>query len=171
MTGVTVREAAPSDLPAVHALYRDLHDGDDPADPSARAAAERALAAHPGAHLFLAEADGEPVATCVLFVLPNLSPAARPFGLVENTVTLRDRRNRGHATALLVHVLTFAWEVDCYKVMLLRAARTRASTGSTRRPASGRASRRGTWPTPRTVLPDPAPRSARAGAGPLPRRP
>jgi GNAT superfamily N-acetyltransferase len=119
MTGVTVREAAPSDLPAVHALYRDLHDGDDPADPSARAAAERALAAHPGAHLFLAEADDEPVATCVLFVLPNLSRGARPFGLVENVVTRRDRRNRGYATALLVHVLTFAREVDCYKVMLL----------------------------------------------------
>ena len=119
MTGVTVREAAPSDLPAVHALYRDLHDGDDPADPSARAAAERALAAHPGAHLFLAEADDEPVATCVLFVLPTLSRGARPFGLVENVVTRRDRRNRGYATALLVHVLTFAREVDCYKVMLL----------------------------------------------------
>ena len=119
MTGVTVREAAPSDLPAIHALYRDLHDGDDPADPSARAAAERALAAHPGAHLFLAEADDEPVATCVLFVLPNLSRGARPFGLVENVVTRRDRRNRGYATALLVHVLTFAREVDCYKVMLL----------------------------------------------------
>ncbi len=119
MTGVTVREAAPSDLPAIHALYRDLHDGDDPADPSALAAAERALAAHPGAHLFLAEADGEPVATCVLFVLPNLSRGARPFGLVENMVTRRDRRKRGYATALLVHVLIFAWEVDCYKVMLL----------------------------------------------------
>lgn len=119
MTGVTVREAAPSDLPAIHALYRDLHDGDDPADPSALAAAERALAAHPGAHLFLAEADGEPVATCVLFVLPNLSRGARPFGLVENVVTRRDRRNRGYATALVGRVLALAWEADCYKVMLL----------------------------------------------------
>ena len=119
MTGVTVREVAPSDPPAVHALYADLHDGDEPADPAARAAAERALAAHPGAHLFLAEADGEPVASCVLFVLPNLSRGARPFGLVENVVTRRDRRNRGHATALLGHALAFAWAAGCYKVMLL----------------------------------------------------
>lgn len=119
MTGVTVREALSSDLPAIHALYRDLNDGDVPADPAARAAAERALAAHPGAHLFLADADGEPVSSCVLFVLPNLSRGARPFGLVENVVTRRDRRNRGYATALLGRVLAFAWEADCYKVMLL----------------------------------------------------
>ena len=119
MTGVTVREALPSDLPAIHALYRDLHDGDEPADPAARSAAERALAAHPGAHLFLAEADGEPVSSCVLFVLPNLSRGARPFGLVENVVTRRDRRDRGYATALLGHVLAFAWEANCYEVMLL----------------------------------------------------
>lgn len=119
MTGVTVREVAPSDLPVVHALYRDLHDGDEPADPAARAAAGRALAAHPGTHLFLAEADGEPVSSCVLFVLPNLSRGARPFGLVENVVTRRDRRNRGYATALLEGVLAVAWEAGCYKVMLL----------------------------------------------------
>ncbi len=119
MIGVKVREALPSDLPAIHALYSDLHDGDEPADPAARAAAERVLAAHPGAHLFLAWADGEPVASCVLFVLPNLSRGARPFGLVENVVTRRDRRNRGYATALLGHVLAFAWAAGCYKVMLL----------------------------------------------------
>lgn len=119
MTGVTVREARFDDLPAIHALYADLHDGDEPAEPVARAAAERALAAYPGAHLFLAEADGEPVSSCVLFVLPNLSRGARPFGLVENVVTRRDCRNRGHAMALLGRVLAFAWEAGCYKVMLL----------------------------------------------------
>jgi GNAT superfamily N-acetyltransferase len=126
MTGVTVREDLPSDLPAVHSLYRDLHDGDEPADPVARAAAERALAAHPGAHLFLAEVDGEPVSSCVLFVLPNLSRGARPFGLVENVVTRRDSRNRGYATALLGRVLAVAWAVGCYKVMLLTGREDRA---------------------------------------------
>jgi GNAT superfamily N-acetyltransferase len=119
MTGVTVREARPSDLDVVYALYGDLHDGADPADPAALAAAERAFVAHPGAHLFLAEVDGEPVSSCVLFVLPNLSRGARPFGLIENVVTRRDRRSRGYATALLGRILAFAWEADCYKVMLL----------------------------------------------------
>jgi len=119
MTGVTVREASEDDFVAVYALYRDLHDGDEPADPSALAAAREALAAKPSAHLFVAEADGEPVSSCVLFVLPNLSRGARPFGLVENVVTRRDSRNRGHATAVLGHALAVAWDASCYKVMLL----------------------------------------------------
>ncbi len=119
MSGVTVREAPPSGLDAVYALYRDLHDGDEPTDPTALAAARLALSANPGAHLFVAEADGELVSSCVLFVLPNLSRGARPFGLVENVVTRRDRRKRGFATAVLGHVLAFAWEEGCYKVMLL----------------------------------------------------
>ncbi|MEN6517964.1 MAG: GNAT family N-acetyltransferase [Methanospirillum sp.] len=118
MSGVTVREAPPSGLDAVYALYGDLHD-DEPTDPAALAAAREALSASPGAHLFVAEADGELVSSCVLFVLPNLSRGARPFGLVENVVTRRDRRNRGYATAVLGHALAFAWEEGCYKVMLL----------------------------------------------------
>jgi ribosomal protein S18 acetylase RimI-like enzyme len=119
MAGVIVREASASDLGAVYALYGDLHDGDGLADPAARAAAKEALSANPGAHLFVAEADGELVSSCVLFVLPNLSRGARPFGLIENVGARRDRRNRGHATAPLGHVLAFAWEAGCDKVMLV----------------------------------------------------
>ena len=119
MTGVTVREASSSELDAVYALYRDLHDGDETADPAALAAAKRALAASPCSRLFVADAGGELVSSCVLFVLPNLSRGARPFGLLENVVTRRDCRNRGFGTALLRHALACAWAADCYKVMLL----------------------------------------------------
>jgi GNAT superfamily N-acetyltransferase len=119
MTGATVREASAFDLDAVYALYIDLHDEDEPIDPTVLAAAKQALSTHPGAHLFVAEADGVPVSSCVLFVLPNLSRGARPFGLVENVVTRRDSRNRGYATAVLDHALAFAWGTGCYKVMLL----------------------------------------------------
>ena len=118
MTGVTVREASASDLDAVYGLYTDLHDGDEPADPTALVAARQALSTHPGAHLFVAETDGDPVSFCVLFLLPNLSRGARPFGLVENVVTRSDRRNRGYPTSVLGHALAFAWEAGCYKVML-----------------------------------------------------
>jgi GNAT superfamily N-acetyltransferase len=119
MSGPTVREASADDLEAVGSLYRDLHDGGELADPAALAAAGRALASYPGARLLVAEENGEPVSSCVLFVLPNLSRGARPFGLVENVVTRHDRRNRGFATAVLEHALKVAWEADCYKVMLL----------------------------------------------------
>lgn len=119
MSGLTIREASADEIEAVRSLYRDLYDGDELSDPAALAAAGRALAACPGAHLLVAEENGEPVSSCVLFVLPNLSRGARPFGLVENVVTRRDRRHRGFATAVLEHALAVAWGADCYKVMLL----------------------------------------------------
>ena len=97
MTGVAVREASLSDLDAVYALYGDLHDGDGTADPVTLDAAARSLAANQCARrLFVAEANSRIVSSCVLFVLPNLSRGARPFGLVENVVTRRDCRNRGY---------------------------------------------------------------------------
>lgn len=119
MPVVTVREATLDDLDAIQALYHDLHDGGEPADPAARASAREAVVTHPGVHLYLAEAEGDAVASCVLFVLPNLSRGARPFGLVENVVTRRDARNRGYATVLLDHALGRAWAAGCYKVMLM----------------------------------------------------
>jgi hypothetical protein len=66
----------------------------------------------------VAETHGDPVSSCVLFVLPNLSQGTRPFGLIENVVTWRDGRNRGRVTVLLDHALAPAWRAGCYKVLL-----------------------------------------------------
>lgn len=119
MKGMIVREASVRDLASILALYHDLHEDDAAAEPAALRAAEQALLAYPGAHVFVAVADGEPVSSCALFVLPNLSRGARPFGLVENVVTRRACRNRGLGTAVLRYALEYAWGAGCYKVMLL----------------------------------------------------
>ena len=119
MTGVRVREAEAGDLEALLGLYAEMHAGDGPAEPAALASAWAALLAHPGAHVLLLEADGVPASSCVLFVHPNLSRGARPFGLVENVVTRADCRRRGYAERLLARALALAWEEGCYKVMLL----------------------------------------------------
>ncbi|KAF5055490.1 hypothetical protein DSECCO2_377140 [anaerobic digester metagenome] len=119
MTGIVVREAKASDLEPLLVLYRDLHDRDGPAEPGAYEAAWCALLVHPGVHVLLLEAGGRVASSCVLFVHPNLSRGARPFGLVENVVTRADCRRRGYAGRLLDHALALAWERGCYKVMLL----------------------------------------------------
>jgi len=59
------------------------------------------------------------VSTCTLAIIPNLTRGARPYGLVENVVTLPDYRRRGIGTLVLQHALRIAWEQNCYKVMLL----------------------------------------------------
>lgn len=56
---------------------------------------------------------------CVLIIIPNLTRGARPYGFIENVVTHREFRNRGYGTTLLGHVLNYAWQQNCYKVMLL----------------------------------------------------
>ncbi len=119
MNSVTVREVVAGDLAAILVLSLDMHDVDEPADEGELAAAWAALLAQPAAHPFLAEVDGVPVSSCVLFVHPNLTRGARPYGLIESVVTRRDRRNCGYGTALLRHALAFAWDAGCYKVMLL----------------------------------------------------
>ncbi len=115
---VVLREAEASDLEALLDLYREMHD-DEPADPPVLDAAWTALLAHPGAHPFLLEVGGRITSSCVLFIHPNLSRGARPFGLIENVVTRTDCRRRGYATRLLDLVLALAWGRGCYKVMLL----------------------------------------------------
>lgn len=73
----------------------------------------------PRMHFFILLIDANPVSTCVLDIIPNLTRGARPYGLVENVVTHRDFRNLGYGTALLGHALDVAWKAGCYKVMLL----------------------------------------------------
>jgi GNAT superfamily N-acetyltransferase len=73
----------------------------------------------PRSCLFLLEVDSLPVSSCVLSVIPNLTRGARPYGIIENVVTRKEFRNKGYAGAFLSHVLSYAWENGCYKVMLL----------------------------------------------------
>jgi len=114
-----IREAAREDLAAVLSLYAHLHDADEKVDDHALQAASRDVLADPRTHLFILEYEGVPVATCVLHIHSNLTRGARPYGLIENVVTHREYRNRGFGTTLLTHAPGYAWERNCYKVMLL----------------------------------------------------
>ena len=115
-----IRKARRGDLDALLALYEHLNPDDLPLPSREQVEAiwQRMLDSDM-THCFGVEADGRLVATCVLTIIPNLTRGARPYGLVENVVTHAQHRRRGHGKALLEHVLTFAWQEGCYKVMLL----------------------------------------------------
>lgn len=57
----------------------------------------------------------------MLTIIPNLTRACRPFGVIENVVTPSAYRGqgRGWGRALLQHALAHAWQARCYKVMLM----------------------------------------------------
>jgi len=119
-----IRPAGPADLPAVTELYRHL-DPEDPLPPAGEAgSAWRGVLEHPGLTVLVGEApSGGLVASCTLVVIPNLTRACRPYGLIENVVTHADHRRRGHGRALLHAAVAAAWKAGCYKVMLMTGSK------------------------------------------------
>ncbi len=108
------------ELDALLDLYRHLHESDaPPPDRKTLLRVWKDLTADPKITCLVAEEGGALVASCILVVVPNLTRGARPYGLIENVVTRRERRGKGTGTALLRHALGLAWAQDCYKVMLL----------------------------------------------------
>ncbi|POG25293.1 GNAT family N-acetyltransferase [Aeromonas bestiarum] len=82
-------------------------------------AALAALLAQSHVRLIVAEVEGQLAATCQLGVIPTLTNGGRPFGIIEHVITAARFRRQGLSHRLLERTLALAWELDCYKVMLL----------------------------------------------------
>jgi GNAT superfamily N-acetyltransferase len=120
---IIVRRATEADLAALLDLYEHLHPEDSPLPPQAQLDnLWKEINANPLLHYFVVEFDGKLVSSCNLAVVPNLTRGARPYGVIENVVTHPDYRRLGFAQAVLEYALDSAWELDCYKVMLLSSA-------------------------------------------------
>ena len=122
-TPLIIRPAARSDLPQLLSLYTHL----DPADrvPSLDVAERRfeELRRYQGSATLVAVAEHAIVASCTLVVVPNLTRGGRPYGLIENVVTHAAFRGRGFGKRLLQAAVAAAWQVDCYKVMLMTGSK------------------------------------------------
>jgi GNAT superfamily N-acetyltransferase len=117
---MNIREIRTNELQSLLSLYKHLHERDDP--PPSAAAAETVWAealANPRIRYFGGFASSSLVSTCTLTVIPNLTRACRPYGVIENVVTHAAHRGRGWGKAVLAYALAEAWRQDCYKVMLL----------------------------------------------------
>lgn len=108
-----------SALPALLALYQHLHLSDEPlpAPDVVNAVWQEALA-NPRCRYFGGFAGEELVASCTIMVIPNLTRACKPYGVIENVVTHAAHRQKGWGKAILDHALQFAWSQHCYKVLL-----------------------------------------------------
>jgi len=120
---LTIRPALPADLPQLLALYRHLDPQDE--SPSLDLAAERLteLQAVRGSAVLIGLTENSVVASCTLVVIPNLTRAGRPYGLIENVVTDAAFRGRGYGKQMLEAAVTAAWQADCYKVMLMTGSK------------------------------------------------
>ena len=117
---MVIRECREEDLAGLLSLYAELRPNDPVLAPSvAREALLRRLLAAPGVRLLVAEVEGQLAATCQLGVIPTLTNGGRPFAIIEHVVTASAFRRQGLSQRVLAQALTLAWELDCYKVMLL----------------------------------------------------
>lgn len=71
----------------------------------------------------MAEDGGEPVSTCTVAVIPNLTHGGKPYALVENVVTGAAHRGRGLASACLGEAEALARAAGFCKIMLMTGSR------------------------------------------------
>ena len=116
---MNIREIEIDDLQDLLDLYRDLHEGETPVSAEEAEPVWRDIQFNPDI-LYFGVYDGDTLlASCNITIIPNLTRGCRPYALIENVVTRRDVRRRGHGTAVLGHALRYAWSKNCYKVMLM----------------------------------------------------
>jgi GNAT superfamily N-acetyltransferase len=125
---VNVRELQLHDLQLLLRLYAHLHDHDDPPPSAAIAEAVWSEAlANPRIKYIGGFFSDSLVSSCTLTVIPNLTRACRPYGVIENVVTHAAHRGQGWGKAILDRALREAWQQDCYKVMLLTGRKDEAT--------------------------------------------
>jgi len=59
------------------------------------------------------------VSSCTISVIPNLTRSCRPYAVIENVVTHKQYRKRGLGKTVLDKAISFGWENNCYKIMLM----------------------------------------------------
>lgn len=117
-----LRLATLDDLAQVVQLYRHLIPEEEPCDLRIAQASFAQLTQWPGSRIIVAERDGALLASCTLVVIPNLTRGGKPYGLIENVVTHADARRTGLGRQVLHFATEQAWDLGCYKVMLLTGA-------------------------------------------------
>jgi GNAT superfamily N-acetyltransferase len=118
-----VRMAKQQGFEGILALYRQLNPDDPVIDDGRDTRVFAEILDSGNFHLFVAEAQGRIVATCYLNLIPNLTRNAAPYAIIENVVTDKDHRNQGIGKTIVQCALAYAWEADCYKVMLQTGSR------------------------------------------------
>jgi len=114
-----IREIKESELNELLNLYSHLHSSDEPVpEIEVINAVWQEVQANPNLDYFGLYVDGKLVSSCTISITPNLTRGCRPYGVIENVVTHGDFRKRGYGRAVLGHALEYAWDRNCYKVLL-----------------------------------------------------
>jgi GNAT superfamily N-acetyltransferase len=73
-----------------------------------------------------AEIDQQIVAMATLHILPNMGNGGRPFGVIENVITLPQFQGRGVMRLVMERLHDIGWQMNAYKIMLMTGRDTGA---------------------------------------------
>lgn len=112
------RRADAADLPSLLALFKasEVSAAAEPADKAARIWSD--ILSREGVAVFVSQAEGRIVSTCMLITVPNLLRSGRRHGFLENVVTHPRFRGQGFGRAVVQAALSEAWAQDCFHVFL-----------------------------------------------------
>ena len=117
-----LRSLGPDDATAAIRLYRTLNPDVEIAGPDHFAT----LVSRTDTTVIGADISNEIVAMATLHILPNMTYGGRPFGVIENVITLAQFRNQGTMRAVFQELHRIAWAKDAYKIMLMTGTDTGA---------------------------------------------
>lgn len=115
----TIREATSEDLDIILELYRELTPDDLPIEPNTAQAILDRIVGDRALSILLLEVDHEPVATCAVSIIPNLTRGGMPYAVIENVVTRKANRGKGCGSAVMKAAIAKAESENCYKIMLM----------------------------------------------------
>jgi|UPI00046A645F GNAT superfamily N-acetyltransferase len=116
---LSCRPLTVSDYADARQLYAALSTGDSLISFEDGLGAFAQLLSHPGTTVMGAAQAGRIVSMATLHLMPNMTYHGRPFGLIENVVTLPDARGKGCARAVMAALAETAQAASAYKIMLL----------------------------------------------------
>lgn len=116
---LNVREVIDADLASILELLQHLHEQEPVLSVDSRVQEVwRQFLEDPRLHHFVCEQDNVLLGACVLDIVPNFTRGLRPFAVLQNVVTHRDFRGLGVGRRLNEFALKFAWEKNCYQVLV-----------------------------------------------------
>jgi N-acetylglutamate synthase-like GNAT family acetyltransferase len=114
-----VRFALFEDLPQILDLYKELNPEDKPIDlESAQKIWENSQKQNIIKYV-VAEDNNKIIATCNIAIILNLTRSGRPYGVIENVITMNINRRQGIGKSIIGKAIDYAKENNCYKVVLL----------------------------------------------------
>ncbi len=122
-----VREIKENELNELLELYLFLHEDSVPEMTEHLENTWQDIIRDENHHIFVNEADGKIVSSCVCVIIPNLTRGVRPYAFVENVVTSEAYRGRGYATECLNAAKEAAMNAGCYKMMLLTGSKKKST--------------------------------------------